>query len=61
MDIDLNLKLDDIIEDIKLIENILNKYGQKKITKITKLNSVYLFKYLYNLECENRFVNKRIK
>ena len=52
LDLDLKLVLDDIEKDIKLIKTILQDYELYEKNKKVKLSSVFLFKKLYNLECE---------
>ena len=52
IDIDLDLKLEDTKNDIDLIKYILEDYDNYKKNQIFKLNSVFLFKKLYNIECE---------
>ena len=58
IDLDLKLVLDDIRGDIKLIKNILKYFELYEENKKVKLSSVFLFKRLYNLECENEKVPK---
>ena len=54
IDIDLDLILDDIRENINLIKKILEDYELYQYDKPIKLNSVFLLKKLYNLECDKR-------
>ena len=61
MDIDLNLTLDDIKDKVKLIKDILKNYNLYNKNKKTKLSSVFLFKKLYNLECEKLNINSNLK
>ena len=49
--IDFNLILDDIREEVESIKRILQEYTPDIKNEI-KLNSVYLFKKLYNLQCQ---------
>ena len=57
IDIDYNLKLDDIRENIQLIKDIVKDYsGPNK----KKINSVYLFKKLYNLEFGKEDPNSKL-
>ena len=57
IDIDYDLKLDDIRENIKLIKDIVKDYnGPNK----KKINSVYLFKKLYNLEFGKEDPNSKL-
>jgi len=57
IDIDYNNDLDDTREDINLIKDIVRDYnGPNK----KKLNSVYLFKKLYNLEFAKEDPNSRL-
>ena len=51
IDIDFNLILDDIRNEVKLIKNILDDYDNNENKKI-RLNSVFLFKKLYDIEYE---------
>ena len=48
--INIDLDLEDTKKYIELNKNIIEDYDKEK--KILKLNSVFLFKKLYNLECE---------
>ena len=52
IDINFNLVLDDIKNELELIQKIIEGCRLKEENKI-KLNSVYLFKKLYNLKCED--------
>ena len=52
IDIDLQLVLEDTKKNIELIKNILEDYEFYEENKKIKLSSVFLFKKLYNLECE---------
>jgi len=52
IDIDFNLILDDIREEMDLIKGIIEGYSLENQDKAIKLNSVYLFKKLYNLKCD---------
>ena len=61
IDMDLNLILDDIRERIKLIKSILEDYESYNENKKLKLSSVFLFKQLYNLECDNNNPNSGLK
>ena len=61
IDIDLNLKLDDIIEKVRIIKNILEDYDSYNENKKTKLSSVYLFKKLYNIQFEKSDPNSSLK
>ena len=64
IDIDLNLKLDDIRTNVELITKILEDYdANNKNNKKPKLTSVFLFKKLYNfvLEKEEPYSNLLIK
>ena len=57
IDIDYDLKLDDIWNNIQLIKDIVKDYsGPNK----KKINSVYLFKKLYNLELEKEDPNSKL-
>ena len=58
IDIDLNLVLEDIKYYIELIKNILEDYGYEECRTL-KLSSAFLFKKLYNLECEK--INSNLK
>ena len=60
IDIDLNLSLEDIGKDIKIIKGILQDYNFYRENKKTKLSSVFLFKKLYNLECEKSNANNNL-
>jgi len=56
IDIDLDIKIEDIKANIQLIKDILKDYnGNEK-----KLNSVYLFKKLYNLIMQKEAPNSRL-
>ena len=62
IDVDLNLILDDNSDDIKKLRNILEDYDlydEKK--KTTKLPSVFLFKKIYNFECEDIDPNSKLR
>ena len=61
INIDFNLILDDIKEQVELIHNILKDYELYEEGKITKLKSVYLFKALYNIECDKIEKNSQLK
>ena len=54
IDIDYNLKFGDMENQIKKIENILSDYNGFKKGESCEVNSVFLFKKLYNLSCENK-------
>ena len=65
---DIYIDFDDIPDDITLkaneIKKILENYGD--ITKSIKLNSIFLFKELYNIECDkiykdNKDINLKIE
>ena len=57
IDIDYDLNLDGIRENIQLIKDIVRDYsGSNK----KKINSVYLFKKLYNLELEKEDPNSKL-
>jgi len=58
LDLDLKLVLNDIENEIKLIKNILKDYELYEENKKVKLSSVFLFKKLYNLECEEEKIPK---
>ena len=60
IDIDFNLVLEDIKENIKLIENILSDNENFEENEVTKVTSVYLFKKIYNLECDKVAPNLKI-
>ena len=51
-DLDIELKDDEINHRVKSIKNILKKFNLYKDSKIIKINSVLLFKILYNLQCD---------
>ena len=57
IDLDFYLKLDDIREKIQLIKDIIMDYNGPNTNKI---NSVYLFKKLYNLELLKEDPNSRL-
>ena len=57
IDIDYDLKLDDIWNNIQLIKDIVKDYNGPNRKKI---NSVYLFKKLYNLELEKEDPNSKL-
>ena len=62
IDVNLDLILDDISEDVKKLKNILEDYDlydEKK--KTTKLPSVFLFKKIYNFECEVMDPNSKLR
>ena len=61
IDINLNLILDEIKKNIVLIEEILKDYELFKGSGKVKLSSVFLFKKLYNLECEKQDPNSNLK
>ena len=52
IDIDFNNIPDGKRKEVDLIENILREYDENYEEKTIKLNSIYLFKQLYNKECE---------
>ena len=58
IDIDLNFRFEDIKDYIELIKNILEEYGYGE-ERTLKLSSAFLFKKLYNLECEK--INSNLK
>ena len=66
IDIDFYNIPEDIRKEAELIEEILREYDELYKEKIIKLNSVYLFKQLYNKECEkidpksNLIIDKKI-
>ena len=51
-DLDIDIKDDEIIHIVKSIKNLLKKYNLYKESKMVKINSVLLFKILYNLQCD---------
>ena len=53
IDINFNLKLDNIKNELISIKNIFEDYNLYEKDKIIKLNSSLLFKMLYNQQCEN--------
>ena len=55
IDIDLNLKLDDIRNEIDSIKDIL-KEGEKENDKII-IGSELMFKKIYNMVCQNNGLN----
>ena len=61
IDIDLDLSFDDIMERVKTLKEILKDYDLYHEKKIFKLNSIFLFKQLYNMECENEESNNNLK
>ena len=61
IDIDFDLSFDDIIERVKTLKEILKNYDLYHEKKIFKTNSVFLFKHLYNKECENKKSNYNLK
>jgi len=52
IDIDFNLTLDDIQTQIDSIHDIFKAYNEYREGKIVKLRSIYLFKALYNMQCD---------
>ena len=56
IDIDLDIKIEDIKANIQLIKDILKDYNGNE----RKLNSVYLFKKLYNLIMQKEAPNSRL-
>jgi hypothetical protein len=60
IDIDFNLVLDDIQQKIDTIHEILKAYNHKE-GKIIKLKSVYLFKAIYNIQCDKIEQNSPLK
>ena len=62
-EIDINFKLDlpDMREKIELIHKIIEDYESYKEGKITYLSSVFLFKKLYNMQCEKLAPNSSLK
>ena len=50
IDIDFNTNLDDIREKVKEFKEIIEDYDAYDQSKILKLNSVFLFKKIYNLQ-----------
>ena len=61
IDINLNLKLDDIRRDIHLIKDILYNYEYFNFDKKIKISSFYIFKILYNREFERDDPNSNLK
>ena len=61
IDIDFNLVLEDTKEIIELIINILEDYDFCEENTTLKLSSVFLFKKLYNLECDKVDPNSNLK
>ena len=61
IDIDFNLILDDIRDKIELIKYVLKDYESYDENKKIKLNSVFLFKKLYNIECDRISPNDNYK
>jgi len=61
IDINLKLVLEDTKKNIELIKNILDDYDSYEENKKLKLSSVFLFKKLYNLECEKIDPNSNLK
>ena len=61
IDIDFNLTLEDTKKNIELIEKIIKDYEYDEENEKLKLNSVFLFKKLYNLECEKDDPNSNLK
>ena len=57
IDINLKLMLEGIEDQIKNLKNILKDYDFYDENKKFKLTSVFLFKKLYNLECEKKNIN----
>jgi len=59
----LNLVLEDSRKNIELIKKIIYdyKYNEKKYGRKLKISSVFLFKKLYNLECEKEDPNSNLK
>ena len=51
VDINFNLIPNDISEEIERLKNILEEYDSSVKTQPIRLNSVYLFKKLYNIQC----------
>ena len=52
IDIDFNLRFDDIKKEIYEFRNIVEYYFFYEENGIFKLNSIFLFKQLYNIQCE---------
>jgi len=62
IDIDFNLVLEDTKKNIELIKNIIDDYEYTpEENKNLKLSSVFLFKKLYNLECDKVDPNSNLK
>ena len=58
INIDLDLKITDIDDKIKLVSDILKRLNIKKIEKEKiKVSSVFLFKTIYNIVCGNEHAN----
>ena len=61
IDIDLKSTLEDTKEVIELLERILSDYDYEENKEIIKLSSVFLFKKLYNIECEKEDPKNTLK
>ena len=61
IDIDLKSPLEDTKEYIELIQNIVSNYNYDEKKSIIKLASVFLFKKLYNIECDNEDPSSNLK
>jgi len=61
IDIDFKLDLQDMRKKIDLIKKIIEDYETYQEGKIIKLSSVFLFKKLYNLQCEKLDQNSNLR
>ena len=61
IDIDFNLNFEDINYNLQKIKNILKNYEFYNEKGKIKLNSVFLFKSIYNLVCQEKYLNNNIK
>lgn len=61
IDIDFVLKFDEFSDKITVIKNILEDFKHHNENINIKINSIFLFKKLYNLECDKRAVNIDLK
>ena len=61
IDIDLESALEDTKTKIELIQKILSNYRYDAEKNVIKLSSVFLFKKLYNIQCENEEQNKHVQ
>ena len=61
ININFNLRLEGIKEKVETIKKILQDYEFYKEDGVMKVNSVFLFKKLYNLNCDELDSNSNLK